>query len=83
MNEPTSQQQGGLLSRVAGGAYNTTATIVGGAVGGAKYVATPVVGGATWLTGAALSTSFGVAKNVGSYILPARFRPAVEKDKSE
>ncbi|XP_066916686.1 uncharacterized protein [Clytia hemisphaerica] len=85
-----SQPQGGIVSRVAGGAYNTTATVLGGAVGGAKYVASPVVGGATWITGAALSTSlgvakssFGLAKSVGSYVLPARFAPAVEKDKCE
>lgn len=73
----------GIITRVAGGAYGATATVLSGAVGGAKYVATPVVGGASWITGAALSTSFGVAKSVGSYVLPARFRPAIEKDKSE
>lgn len=73
----------GIITRVAGGAYGATATVLSGAVGGAKYVATPVVGGASWITGAALSTSFGVAKSVGSYVLPARFRPAIEKDKCE
>jgi len=59
-------------------------------VGGARYVATPVVGGASWLSGAALSTSFGVAKSsfgfaktMGTYVLPARLCPAIEKDKCE
>lgn len=77
------QSQAGILSRVAGGAYGATASVLSGAVGGAKYVATPVVGGASWITGAAWTTSFGVAKSVGSYVLPARFRPAIEKDKCE
>lgn len=86
-NKDEQPAQPGIISRVAGGAYNTTYNIVGGvvggAVGGAKNVAAPVVGGAVRLTGAALTTSFGVAKSFGTYMLPARFRPVEPKDKSD
>jgi len=79
--------QPGIISRVAGGAYNATYNIVGGvvggAVGGAKNVAAPVLGGAVRITGTALTTSFGVAKSVGTYMLPARFKPVEPKDKSD
>ncbi|XP_057289503.1 uncharacterized protein LOC130612219 [Hydractinia symbiolongicarpus] len=71
--------QGNIVSRVAGGAYNATTTIIGGA----KNVAVPVLGNAAWFTGAALTTSFGVVKSVGSYVVPARFKPAGSKDKSD
>jgi len=79
--------QPGILSRVAGGAYNATYNIVGGVVGGsvgvAKNVATPVLGGAVRITGSALTTSFGMAKSMGSYMIPTRFKPVEPKDKSD
>ena len=78
-NQNSSQSQGGILSRVTGTAYNTTATVLGTT----KNIAVPVIGNAAWLTGAALSTSFGVVKNVGSYVLPTRLKPAESKDKSD
>jgi len=79
--------QPGIFSRVAGGAYNATYNIVGGVVGGsvgaAKTVAAPVLGGAVRITGTALTSSFGVAKSFGSYMIPTRFKPVAPKDKSE
>eukprot|EP00112_Aurelia_sp_Birch-Aquarium-sp1_P010119 Seg2177.1 transcript_id=Seg2177.1/GoldUCD/mRNA.D3Y31 product="hypothetical protein" protein_id=Seg2177.1/GoldUCD/D3Y31 len=44
---------GGMLSRLAGGVYNKTAT---------------VVGGVTWVAGSAVSTTYGVMKGAGGYV---------------
>ena len=43
----------GLMSRLAGGVYSKTAT---------------VVGGVTWVAGTAVSTTYGVMKGAGGYV---------------
>ena len=87
-----------VVGGVVGGAYTTTTAIAGGAynattniIGGVKNNAVPVVGattsavigGASWLTGAALSSSVGLVKGVGTMVLPAKLTGANKKDKSE
>jgi len=57
--------QSGLISRLAGGVYEKTAT---------------VVGGATWVAGTAVTTTYGAIKGAGGYIT---FWKKREKDKSD
>ena len=68
--------QSGLISRLAGGVYEKTATVVGGAT----WVAGSAVGGATWVAGSAVSTTYGAIKGAGGYIT---FWKKREKDKSD